>query len=162
MPHDEDQLSRNSYSGGRRQREAEKARKKREKAERRRRNKENRDTGSIPIATVDELQPAAVETSNEEAIARSEERPETRRRPAARLFVGQLSWDTTTEGLAAYFAKIGDVVDAIVMTDRATGRSRGFGFVDMADPKEAKRAIDELNGSELDGREIRVSVATER
>lgn len=154
-------MARNSYSGGRRQREAEKARKKREKAERRRRNKAEHG-GGIAIATVEELQPAAVGVSNEEALAKSDERPARRRRPAARLFVGQLSWDTTTESLTAFFENVGEVVDAIVMTDRDTGRSRGFGFVNMADNESAQKALSELNGAELDGREIRVSVATER
>jgi RNA recognition motif-containing protein len=154
-------LSRNPYSGSRRQRDLEKAKKRKDKAERKRRAKANKG-GGVPVASLEELQPAAVNTSNEEAIAKSDEKPAPRRGPAPRLFVGHLSWDTTTEGLKAFFEKQGEVLDAIVMTDRDTGRSRGFGFVTMADKKAAQAAIDKLDGADLDGRQIRVNVATER
>jgi RNA recognition motif-containing protein len=79
-----------------------------------------------------------------------------------KLFVGGLSFTTTNESLRAAFARFGTVGSAIVMTDRATGRSRGFGFVEMATPEEADRAISGLNGSSLDGRMIRVDKATPR
>ncbi len=79
-----------------------------------------------------------------------------------KLFVGGLSWNTTTEELQQAFAACGDVVEAKVITDRETGRSRGFGFVTYQDGESANRAIAELDGSTLDGRTIRVNEANER
>jgi RNA recognition motif-containing protein len=79
-----------------------------------------------------------------------------------RLFVGGLSFTTSTDGLREAFARFGPVQSAAVMTDRETGRSRGFGFVEMASEEEAERAISGLNGSSLDGRMIRVDRATPR
>ncbi|HSE94146.1 MAG TPA: RNA-binding protein, partial [Methylomirabilota bacterium] len=79
-----------------------------------------------------------------------------------KLFVGGLSFSTTNESLHAAFARFGTVTSAIVMTDRATGRSRGFGFVEMGTDQEAERAISSLNGAQLDGRMIRVDKATPR
>ena len=80
----------------------------------------------------------------------------------SRLFIGGLSWNTTADDLRAAFEKIGAVADAAVVTDRDTGKSRGFGFVTMADRRDASRAIDEMDGADLDGRNIVVNVATER
>ena len=77
-----------------------------------------------------------------------------------KLFVGGLSFTTSSEGLREAFARFGAVESAAVMTDRETGRSRGFGFVEMATTEEAERAITSLNGSTLDGRMIRVDKAT--
>ena len=79
-----------------------------------------------------------------------------------RLFVGGLAFTTSTDGLREAFARFGPVQSAAVMTDRETGRSRGFGFVEMATEEEAERAISGLNGSSLDGRMIRVDRATPR
>ncbi|MSP91772.1 MAG: RNA-binding protein, partial [Myxococcales bacterium] len=79
-----------------------------------------------------------------------------------KLFVGGLSWDTHDASLRAAFAAVGEVTDAKVMTDRETGRSRGFGFVTMADEATAKEAISRLDGQTLDGRAIKVSEAQER
>ena len=79
-----------------------------------------------------------------------------------RLFVGGLAFTTSTDGLREAFARFGPVQSAAVMTDRETGRSRGFGFVEMASEEEAERAISALNGSSLDGRMIRVDKATPR
>jgi RNA recognition motif-containing protein len=81
---------------------------------------------------------------------------------SVRLFVGGLAFTTSTEGLRDAFARFGPVQSAAVMTDRETGRSRGFGFVEMATEQEAERAISALNGSSLDGRMIRVDKATPR
>src|SRR5262245_56458041 len=79
-----------------------------------------------------------------------------------RLFVGGLSFTTSTDGLREAFARFGAVQSAAVMTDRETGRSRGFGFVEMGTEEEAERAISGLNGHSLDGRMIRVDRATPR
>src|SRR5438128_4640444 len=81
---------------------------------------------------------------------------------SVRLFVGGLAFTTSTDGLREAFARFGPVQSAAVMTDRETGRSRGFGFVEMASEEEAERAISGLNGSSLDGRMIRVDRATPR
>ncbi len=79
-----------------------------------------------------------------------------------KMYVGGLSWDTTDESLRKAFAKFGEVTDVAVITDRDTGRSRGFGFVTMADEAGAKAAIAGLNETSLDGRTIKVSEAKER
>ena len=81
---------------------------------------------------------------------------------SVRLFVGGLAFSTSTEGLREAFARFGTVTSAAVMTDRETGRSRGFGFVEMGNDDEAERAMGALNGSSLDGRMIRVDKATPR
>src|SRR5215510_5021309 len=81
---------------------------------------------------------------------------------SVRLFVGGLSFSTSTERLREAFARYGGVDSAAVMTDRETGRSRGFGFVEMSTPEAADQAIGALNGSSLDGRTIRVDKATPR
>jgi RNA recognition motif-containing protein len=80
-----------------------------------------------------------------------------------RLFVGNLSWNTTEESLRAAFAADGRAVKSVsLLTDRETGRSRGFGFVEMETPEDAASAIDALNETSLDGRNIRVNEAQER
>ncbi len=76
-----------------------------------------------------------------------------------KLFVGNLSWGVTDESLKAIFAEIGEVVEAKVIVDRMKNRSKGFGFVTMATEELAQAAIDQLNGKEVDGRAINVSVA---
>jgi hypothetical protein len=81
---------------------------------------------------------------------------------SVKLFVGGLSFSTSTDGLRSAFARFGEVQSAAVMTDRETGRSRGFGFVEMATTEEAEKAISSLNGTSLDGRMIRVDKATPR
>jgi RNA recognition motif-containing protein len=81
---------------------------------------------------------------------------------STKLFVGSLSWNTTSEELQTAFAGCGDIVEAKVVTDRDTGRSRGFGFVTYSDAESATRAIEELDGSSLDGRSIRVDRANDR
>src|SRR6266699_2423792 len=78
---------------------------------------------------------------------------------AKKLFVGGLSWDTTDATLNQFFAQIGPVLSANVITDRYTGRSKGFGFVEMANDEDAERAKQELNGQPLDGRNIAISDA---
>jgi cold-inducible RNA-binding protein len=79
-----------------------------------------------------------------------------------RLFVGNLSFSTSQETVEAAFAAVGEVREVALPTDRETGRPRGFAFVTMADSQGAQNAISQLNGSELDGRQIRVDEAQER
>ena len=78
------------------------------------------------------------------------------------LFVGSLAYATDDDSLKAFFEQIGEVERAKVSTDRETGRSRGFGFVTYVDEANNQKAIDELNGKELDGRAINVSQARPR
>lgn len=81
---------------------------------------------------------------------------------AKKLFVGGLAWTTTDETLSSFFAKAGTVTSANVVKDRYTGKSRGFGFVEMSSDEEADKAIAELNGQALDGRNISVNEARPR
>ena len=79
-----------------------------------------------------------------------------------KLFVGNLSFDTTENDLQDAFAAHGTVVETNLMMDRATGRPRGFGFITMSTPEEAQKAIEALNGSQLGGRALTVNVAKPR
>lgn len=79
-----------------------------------------------------------------------------------KLFVGGLAWATTDDSLRAAFEQYGTVSDAKVITDRESGRSRGFGFVTLGSSDEVARAIAEMDGKDLDGRSIRVNEAQER
>jgi cold-inducible RNA-binding protein len=79
-----------------------------------------------------------------------------------KLFVGNLSFNTTENDLQDAFAAHGTVVEANLMMDRATGRPRGFAFVTMSTPEEAQKAIAEMNGKQLDGRALTVNVARPR
>jgi len=79
-----------------------------------------------------------------------------------KLFVGNLSYDTTSSELESLFSEVGPCESASVVTDRATGRSRGFGFVEMSSAADVQKAIAALNGRELQGRTLNVSEAKER
>ena len=81
---------------------------------------------------------------------------------ATKLFVGSLAWGTNDDSLQAFFAQVGTVVSANVIVDRDTNRSKGFGFVEMSSDEEAKKAVEELNGKDLDGRAIVVNEARPR
>ena len=78
---------------------------------------------------------------------------------AQKLFIGGLPFSTSTDRLREVFAAVGQVESAAVVMDRDTGRSRGFGFVEMATMEEADRAIAQLNGTDLDGRQLKVEKA---
>jgi RNA recognition motif-containing protein len=78
---------------------------------------------------------------------------------AHKLFVGGLSFSTSSERLREVFAAAGTVESATVVTDRETGRSRGFGFVEMQTEEGAQQAVSRLNGQEIDGRRIKVELA---
>jgi RNA recognition motif-containing protein len=79
-----------------------------------------------------------------------------------KLFVGGLSWDTSDQSLRQAFEQFGEVTDAKVITDRDTGRSRGFGFVTLANPADADEAIAQMDGQQLDGRSVRVNEAHDK
>lgn len=78
---------------------------------------------------------------------------------AKKLYVGGLSYDTTDDSLKSYFSGAGNVETATVITDRMSGRSKGFGFVEMSTDEEAQKAIEMFNGKEFEGRTITVNEA---
>jgi RNA recognition motif-containing protein len=79
-----------------------------------------------------------------------------------KLYVGNLSWSTRVEELSDLFGEVGSVEDAVILTDRETGRSRGFGFVTMSTDEEAQEAINRYNDFEFGGRKLKVNVARPR
>ncbi|MBL8626574.1 MAG: RNA-binding protein [Myxococcales bacterium] len=81
---------------------------------------------------------------------------------STRLYVGNLSFNTSSETIREEFSALGEVTDVHVVMDRETGRPRGFAFVTMGSPAEAQKAISEMNGKMLDGRPLRVNEAEER
>jgi RNA recognition motif-containing protein len=81
---------------------------------------------------------------------------------AKNIYVGNLVWEASADDLLALFQEHGQVIRAQVITDRETGRSRGFGFVEMEDDSEAQKAIDALNGTEYNGRALTVNEAKPR
>jgi RNA recognition motif-containing protein len=78
-----------------------------------------------------------------------------------RLFVGNLPWSVGDDELRDLFAEIGEVSDSKVITERGTGRSRGFGFIEMGD-EEGKKAIESMHGMDIEGRDLQVNEAEER
>jgi RNA recognition motif-containing protein len=154
---------RHGTTGGKRDREAKRDRRKLEKADRLRRNREDSarqqpsgedgslidSTGVAPLGPVDLA----------DVVIGVAARPEREPLAAAKLYVGGLSWDTTADELQIAFSNFGKVVDAKVVLDRATGRSRGFGFVTFESHAAADEAITQMNGRELDGRPLRVNRA---
>ncbi len=154
-------MARSNYSAGKRQREQDKARKKREKSERRAARDESGGVETA-FATVDEVQGGLMSIA--EVVAAVHEKPavEVTHNIPVRLFVGGLSWGTGSDLLRVKFEEYGPVDDAAVVTDRDTGRSRGFGFVTMASRKDAAKVIRELDGAEFEGRTLVVRQATER
>lgn len=78
------------------------------------------------------------------------------------LFVGSLAYATTDDALKAHFEQIGEVESARVITDRDSGRSKGFGFVQYVNDEDNQKAVDQLDGKELDGRTISISLARPR
>lgn len=152
-------MGRGNFSPGKRQRDAEQDRKRLRK-EARRSRKRRTGPGEIPVTSVEAF--TGDLKAEEAARIRRDAMPREVKPFPCRLFVGSLSWNTTAEELRAAFEPFGTVTDAIIVNDRDTGKSRGFGFVTMANPKDAPRAIEALNGTEIDGRNIVVNVATER
>jgi RNA recognition motif-containing protein len=152
------------YSAGKRQREAERERRKREKQERLRRNRELRAQGIDPSADADQTaEPTKLpEVKLEDVVISVAPRPRRSTVGPVKLFVGGLSWDTNSEELRAAFARFGPILDATVITDRGTGRSRGFGFVTFEQAADAATAVKEMNGAELGGRTLKVNPAEAR
>jgi len=150
------------YSGGKRQREADKARKRQDKLEARV-AKRDRAPARDEIVSAESMHGNL--PSIEEAMRAIESRSTSERSAAsipARLFVGGLSEEVTEHDLRAVFGELAKVADAVVMLDRMTRAPRGFGFVTLEDRKDAARVIDELHGRELKGRSLVVNAATDR
>jgi hypothetical protein len=158
-------MAKTNYSFGKRQRELEREKKKQDK-EARKRDRATSGGPNIPIATVEEIQGGGNIMSIDEVMQSmqggdDDAAPQQRTIPS-RLFVGGLAWGVSTEKLRETFEQVGRVADAVVMVDRDTGDSRGFGFVTMADRRDASEAIRRLDGADLDGRTLVVRQATER
>ena len=81
---------------------------------------------------------------------------------STKLYVGNLSFNTTTQDLEDVFAEVGTVESTNIIEDRDTGRSRGFAFVEMSSAEEAQNAIEQLDGKDVDGRQLKVSEAKPR
>ncbi len=79
-----------------------------------------------------------------------------------KIYIGNLSYATTEETLSSTFASYGDIVSTVIIRDRDTQQSKGFGFVELTDEAMADRAVAELSGKEIDGRRVRVNIAEER
>jgi len=159
-------MGRGTNTQAKRGREAERDRKRQEKQERARQRRADGGDG-VPIGSVADIQSAAFNEHVEGVLAdgtvlNGRENDTQSSGQPCRLFVGGLGWDTTADDLRKLFAAAGGVVDVIIMLDRDTGDSRGFGFVTMADRRSATKAMRELSGYELDGRSIRIDMATER
>lgn len=154
-------MARPNYAAGKRQRAIDKERKRAEKAERRRQHRAQ-GGAALQITTADEIQGGIMR--GEMATARDDDPDAARRAHAipSRLFVGGLSQSMSSADLRALFDEFGPIEDAIVVMDRDLGESRGFGFVTMADRRDAAVATRELSGREIDGRTLVVRPATER
>jgi hypothetical protein len=150
------------YSQGKRQREQQRARKQQDKEQRRALRREQ---GPSEPEIVSAASVLGNIPSTEDAMRAMERRAAAPRAVAsipARLFVGGLGTTITEAHLREAFGAFGEVVDCVVMTERSTGQSRGFGFVTMQNRKDASAAVEALDGSELEGRRIGVNVATDR
>lgn len=79
-----------------------------------------------------------------------------------RIYIGNLSYSTKEDSLSNYFSSYGNVLSSVIIKDKFTEQSKGFGFVEMEDDSAAQKAIAELNGREIDGRKVRVSFAEEK
>lgn len=79
-----------------------------------------------------------------------------------KLYVGGIPYSSTEDDVKNFFASAGEVVSATIITDRYTGRSRGFGFVEMGNEEDAKKAIEMFDGKEMDGRKLTVNIARPR
>jgi hypothetical protein len=147
------------YSGGKRQREINRDQRNKEKEDRLRRNRSRPASSGGDIAASPET---LAEVPLADIVLGVPSRPRRGTTGPVKLFVGGLSWDTTTDILREAFARFGAIVEATVIPDRDTGRSRGFGFVTFENPKDAEQAIKEMDGAELDRRTLKVNRAEAR
>jgi RNA recognition motif-containing protein len=148
-----------AFSGGKRQREATRDRQKKEKAQRLARNRALRAQGIDPML---EAAPEALPEVKLEDVVISV--PSRARRNAfpMKLFVGGLGSDVAVDTLRSAFERFGPIEDAVVILDRATGRSRGFGFVTFSNAADAQEAIKQMNGAQLQNGTLTVNNADSR
>jgi hypothetical protein len=154
-----------AFSGGKRNREANRDLKKRQKTERLRRNRELRARGIDPdLADPSVAVAAAVlpEVKLEDVVISVAARPHRGDFGPTKLFVGGLGSMTTAAALRTFFRQFGELVDAVVVVNPSTGHSRGFGFVTYRSSMDANQAIAGTDGVELDGHSIRVNRAEAR
>jgi RNA recognition motif-containing protein len=154
-----------AFSGGKRNREASRDLKKRQKAERLRRNREMRANGIDPdVLDVAELPEGAAlpEVKLEDVVISVASKSRRVDFGPTKLFVGGLGPATTAADLRTFFSRFGELVEAVVVPNRSTGQSRGFGFVSYQSSTAADVAIKEMNGVELDGHPLRVNRAETR
>jgi cold-inducible RNA-binding protein len=148
------------FTGGKRNREASRDLKKKQKEHRLQRNRELRARGIDPDGTaVSEAAAPLPEVKLEDIVVGVPSRPRRDDFGPVKLFVGGLSSETTSADLRAAFMKFGPLLDVAVITERATGRSRGFGFVSYETSTAADAAAKEMNGVQLDGRVMKVNRA---
>ncbi|MGH1342681.1 MAG: RNA recognition motif domain-containing protein [Nannocystales bacterium] len=158
-------MARSNYSAGKRQREKERAKKKKEKMERAR-ERSRGGASTVPVATVDEIQGGmmTIDQVMKNLEGGDEEGGQDQRRATipSRLFIGGLDWRVNDAELQKKLEEYGPVTDVHIVKDRDTGDSRGFGFVTMANRKDADQAIKQLDGQDFSGRNLVVRQATER
>jgi hypothetical protein len=153
------------FSGGKRTREANRDLKKRQKEERLRRNRELRargidpDTMDVPASPDDAALP---EVKLEDVVISVAPRPRQADFGPTKLFVGGFGPSTTVADLRTFFSKFGELVEVVIVSNRSSGQSRGFGFVSYHSAAAAEEAIKNMNGFELDGRPLRVNRAEAR
>jgi RNA recognition motif-containing protein len=154
-----------AFSGGKRNREAARDLKKRQKEERLRRNRDLRARGIDPDVMDAPAGPegsSLPEVKLEDVVIGVASHSRRADFGPTKLFVGGLSSMTTAADLRSFFSKFGEVVDAVVVPNRSTGQSRGFGFVSYQSATAADEAIKGTNGVELDGHPIKVNRAEAR
>jgi cold-inducible RNA-binding protein len=149
-----------AFSAGKRNREALRDRKKKEKAQRLEQNRAMRAQGIDPdLQAAPEQLP---EVKLEDVVIGVAQQPRRNTTGPLKLFVGGLSWGTSSEALREAFSRFGKLLEATVVTDRATGRSRGFGFVTFEQASDALEAVKQMHGTELDGRILKVNQVDSR
>ena len=150
------------HSAGKRSREVARDQKKQQKEQRLRRNRELRARGIDPDLNEMTEAPAQLpEVKLEDIVIGVPSQPRRDDFGPVKLFVGGLSSDTTSALLRAAFAKFGELLEATVVSERATNQSRGFGFVTYASSTAADVAMKAMNGADLGGRNIKVNRAEE-
>jgi RNA recognition motif-containing protein len=151
------------FSGGKRNREANRDLKKRQKEERLRRNREMRARGIDPDMMDVSAGPSALpEVKLEDVVISVAPRSRQVEFGPTKLFVGGFGPSTTVGDLRTFFSRFGELVDVIIVPNRSTGQSRGFGFVSYRSAAAADEAINGMNGVELDGHPLRVDRAETR
>ena len=158
-------MSSRGFTGGKRSREAARDLKKRQKAERLRRNRDLRSRGIDPDLMNASGPPegaALPEVKLEDVVISVAPRPRQDDFGPTKLFVGGLAATTTAGDLRALFSPFGELVEAVVVMNRSTGRSRGFGFVSYRSAAAADDAIKGTNGADMDGQQLRVNRAEAR